>query len=152
MSANAFNKIAIASDHAGFQLKNEVADYLRKKNLDVIDLGTNTSDSVDYPDYAADVSKHILEGKASLGILICGTGVGMCIAANKFAGIRAAVVSESFSAQRSREHNDANVLCFGSRVIDLPKAKSIVDAWLGASFQGGRHENRLEKIKKIENP
>ncbi len=150
MSANAFNKIVIASDHAGLTLKNEIATYLRSKNLNVSDLGTHTSDSVDYPDYAAEVSKNILDGKSDLGILVCGTGVGMCITANKFNGIRAAVVSEPFSAQMSREHNNANVLCLGARVIDFNKAKEIVDAWLSASFQGGRHENRLEKIKKIE--
>ncbi|QQR81747.1 MAG: ribose 5-phosphate isomerase B [Deltaproteobacteria bacterium] len=150
MSVNVSNKVIIAADHAGYELKNEIADYLRSKKVDVIDLGTHSSDSVDYPDYAADVSKKILAGEAPLGILVCGTGVGMSIAANKFDGIRAAVVSESFSAQMSREHNNSNILCFGSRVVDLPKAKTIVDAWLGATFQGGRHENRLQKIKKIE--
>ncbi len=150
MSANASNKVVLASDHAGLTLKNQLVDYLRSKNFQVTDLGTHTTDSVDYPDYAAEVSRHILDHKSDLGILVCGTGVGMCITANKFHGIRAAVVSEPFSAQMSREHNNANVLCLGARVIDLQKAHEIVDTWLNATFQAGRHENRLQKIKKIE--
>lgn len=151
MSASVSNKIVLASDHAGLALKDQLVEHLRSQKYEVTDLGTHQGESVDYPDYAAEVCKYILTHKAELGILVCGTGVGMCITANKFPGIRAAVVSEPFSAQMSREHNDANVLCMGARVINLSKAQEITEAWLKASFQGGRHANRLQKIRDIEN-
>ncbi len=143
-------KLAIASDHAGLTLKTEVVSYLKQKKVDVLDLGVNESISVDYPDFAEKVASHVSEKKVDAGILICGTGVGMCITANKFKGVRAAVVSDVFSAKMSREHNDANVLCFGTRVVNEAKAKEIVDAWLGAKFEGGRHQGRVGKISELE--
>lgn len=143
-------KLAIASDHAGLTLKTEVLSYLKQKKIDVLDLGVNDTSSVDYPDYAEKVASQVSEKKVDAGILICGTGVGMCITANKFKGVRAAVVSDVFSAKMSREHNDANVLCFGARVVDEARAKEIVDTWLGAKFEGGRHQGRVKKMSDWE--
>ncbi|MCX6112040.1 MAG: ribose 5-phosphate isomerase B [Proteobacteria bacterium] len=144
-------KIVIAADHAGYALKTIVVDHLKSIGVDVIDLGTNdSSTSVDYPDYAKKVAREIMGHTDMLGILICGTGVGMSITANKFRGIRAASVSDTFSARMSRMHNDSNILCFGGRVVGGGLAIDIVDAWLNAEFEGGRHANRLKKIKEGE--
>lgn len=147
-------KIAIASDHGGFDLKSRVIVYLKKRNITVEDLGNEGAESVDYPDYAIKVAEKVSQGDADAGLLMCGTGVGMCIAANKFKGVRAAVVSESYSARMAKEHNDANVLCLGGRVLDSEKdaarAEEIVAAWLDAKFEGGRHDRRLDKIREIE--
>lgn len=143
--------IAIGCDHGGYELKLAVIEHLKKKGYEVKDFGCYSSDSVDYPDYAYPVSKAVAKGEAEKGILICGTGIGMSIAANKVKGIRCALCSDTFSAHATREHNDSNVLAMGARVIGLNLALDIVDIWLGAEFMGDRHVNRIAKITKIEN-
>ncbi len=140
-------KIAIASDHGGFVLKNEIYNYLKEKKYEVIDFGTNSKDSCDYPIYAKKVCNSILNNEVQKGILICGTGLGMQIAANKFKGIRAVCVSNCYSAKMSRKHNDANVLALGARVLGADLAKEIVDVWLKSEFEGGRHQIRLNMIE-----
>lgn len=139
--------IAIASDHAGFALKSKLVEHLKKNFYHTIDLGTNDLESVDYPDYASKVCSFILEKKAHYGILICGTGIGMGMAANHYKGIRAAVCTNSTMAKLGKAHNNANVLCIGSRVIGLEVALDCVDAFLKAEFEGGRHEIRVKKIE-----
>ncbi|MGX7091144.1 ribose 5-phosphate isomerase B [Hutsoniella sourekii] len=141
-------KIAIGADHGGFELKNKIIDHL-KADYEVMDFGPNSSESVDYPDFAVKVTSSIQNSEADLGILICGTGVGMSIAANKQKGIRAALVGDVFTAQATREHNNSNVLCLGARVTGDMLALMIVDTWLGAEFQGGRHAKRLEKLENL---
>lgn len=143
-------KIAIGSDHAGFALKELVVKHLEERGLEVEDLGTHSTDSVNYPDYGRAVGKAVVEGKADLGIAICGTGVGISISANKVRGVRCACVSETYSAKRARQHNNANVLAFGARVIGSDVAMDIVDAFLDAKFEGGRHEKRVCMITEIE--
>lgn len=142
--------IAFGCDHVGFILKHEIVAHLVERGVEVIDKGTWSSERTDYPHYASQVALAVAGGEADGGILICGTGVGISIAANKFAGIRAVVCSEPYSAQLSRQHNDTNVLAFGSRVVGLELAKMIVDAWLGAQYEGGRHQQRVEAITAIE--
>ncbi len=144
-------KLAIASDHGGFHLKKAILRLLESRKIEYVDLGVASEDSVDYPDYAAHVAQQVASGKADGGILVCGTGIGMAITANKFKGIRAAVVTDPYTAQMSKEHNDSNVIALGGRVLDEPKAEATVQAWLDAKFQAGRHERRLEKIGEIEN-
>lgn len=144
-------KLAIASDHGGFHLKKAILRLLDSRKIEYVDLGVTSEDSVDYPDYAAQVAGQVSSGQADAGILVCGTGIGMAITANKFKGIRAAVVTDPFTAQMSKEHNDSNVIALGGRVLDEPKAEATVQAWLDAKFQAGRHERRLEKISEIEN-
>lgn len=143
-------KIAIGCDHAGFSLKAVVLEHLKARNCEVIDLGTHSLDSVDYPDYALAVARTICRGDASLGILVCGTGLGMAIAANKLPGIRAVTVSDTFSARMSRLHNDANILTFGSRVVGPGTAIDLIDAFIDTKFESGRHQKRLDKISGIE--
>lgn len=143
-------KIVIGSDHAGFALKEEVKSHLQAKGWEVIDCGTDSEESVDYPDFAAKVAQSICDGICEKGILICGTGIGISIAANKFPGIRAAVCHDLFTAQASREHNDANILAFGARVIDASLALQMVDVWLETPFSGGRHQRRVDKISALE--
>ncbi|MGO4987688.1 ribose 5-phosphate isomerase B [Gallicola sp. Sow4_E12] len=143
-------KIAIASDHGGFDLKDIIVEYLKEKGYEVTDYGISENKRVDYPDYAALVADGISKGKEELGILICGTGLGMSIAANKISGIRAACVSDSFSAKMAREHNNANILCFGGRVVGDEVAKTLVDAFLEAEFAEGRHSTRVDKIMSFE--
>jgi ribose 5-phosphate isomerase B len=143
-------KIAIGCDHVGFILKQDIIDFLTEKNIEVIDCGANSTDRTDYPIYAKAVSQAIQNKKVDLGILICGTGVGISIAANKHHGIRAIVCSDPYSAKLSREHNNTNVLAFGSRVIGSELAKMIVDQWLNAKFEAGRHQNRIDQIAQIE--
>ena len=139
-------KIIIASDHAGFVLKSEVITHLESKNIDVVDLGPDTDkNSVDYPDYAKKVAEQVL-AQNCLGILICGTGIGMSISANRFKGIRAALVGDTYSAKMTKRHNNANIICMGSRVIGTGLAIDIVDTWLSEPFEGGRHQDRLSKI------
>jgi ribose 5-phosphate isomerase B len=140
-------KLAIASDHGGLELKKELVDTLRKEGHAVEDLGTHTTESVDYPDYAHAVAKLVSEGKAERGILVCGSGVGMSITANKHKGVRAVVCSETYSAKMSRQHNDANVLCLGERVVGPGLAKDIVGIWLAETAQGDRHAKRRDKIE-----
>jgi len=144
-------KLLIASDHGGFSLKSRLVSFLKTRNVSVEDLGSDSTDSVDYPDYALKVAERVSQGSADAGILVCGTGVGMCIAANKFKNVRAAVVSEPYSARMAKEHNNANILCVGGRVLEESgKAEEVVAAWLDSSFEAGRHQRRLDKIAEIE--
>ncbi len=136
-------KIALGSDHAGFSLKENVIEYIEASALTYIDHGVFSEDSADYPDIAASVAQAVQSGESEYGILICGTGIGMAIAANKYQGIRAALCGEAYSAKCAREHNDANILTMGSRVIGSGLVLSIVDVFLNTSFAGGRHNNRL---------
>jgi ribose 5-phosphate isomerase B len=139
-------KILIASDHGGFELKEKISEYLKEKDFEVIDLGTNSTSSCDYPVFAKKLSKAILDNVAKQGILICGTGLGMQITANRFKGIRAVCVSDTFSAKMSKEHNNSNVLCLGARVLGTGLAKEIVNCWLNSTFQGERHQKRIDMI------
>ena len=143
------NKISIGSDHAGFKLKESIKNYLTGAGYDVKDFGTNSEESVDYPDYAKLVSKDVVKNN-SRGILVCGTGIGMSIAANKIKGIRAAVCRNEYDAEMSRRHNDANVLALGSRITPKAKAKRIVDVFLKTPFEEGRHVQRIKKIHDLE--
>ncbi len=143
-------KIAIGNDHAAVEMKNVIKAYLEEKGIEVINLGTDTNESVDYPLYGEKVGNAVMSGEAELGIAICGTGVGISIACNKIKGIRAVCCSEPYSAKLSRIHNNSNVLCFGARVIGTELAKMIVDEWLEAEFIGGRHQKRVDIISEIE--
>lgn len=143
-------KIALGADHGGFQLKEEIKALLQSMNMEVADMGCNCEQSVDYPDYALPVAEKVASGEFDRGILICGTGIGMSIAANKIKGIRCALVHDLFSAKATREHNDSNVLAMGARVIGPGVAQEIVKIWLETEFTGGRHSQRLEKIADIE--
>ena len=140
--------IAIGSDHAGFEMKEALKAHLKEKGYEVQDFGTDSDASCDYPEYAKAVAHCVADGKAEKGVLICGTGIGMSMAANKVKGIRAAVVGDAFSAQATREHNDANVLCMGARVIDLEKATQFLDIFLDTPFSEG--ENHIRRISKLE--
>ena len=144
-------KIAIGSDHGGLMLKTEIKKYLTEENIEFQDFGTFTPESVDYPDITAAVAAAVTGGQCDRGIIICGTGIGVCIAANKIDGIRAALCHDAFSAQMSREHNDANILTLGERVIGPGLAKMIVEIWLKTEFAGGRHCVRVGKIMALEN-
>ncbi len=141
-------RLAVGSDHAGYHLKQELLAQLSKEGIPYDDLGTNSSESVDYPDFAHKVAEAVRAGKADLGVLVCGTGQGMAMAANKLSGIRAAVAAEPYSARLSREHNDANILCLGARVVGSGMALECLGAWLSASFQGGRHQRRVDKMER----
>lgn len=143
-------KIAMGADHAGYLLKNRIRQYVTDRGHQVIDEGTNTSDSVDYPDYAVKVAEDVAAGRAERGILVCGSGIGMAIAANKVPGIRAANICNEYEAQMSREHNNLNVLTLGARILDENDATHIVQIWLDTPFSGGRHSARLNKIHEIE--
>ena len=139
-------KIAIGADHGGFELKHSLVAKLRDMGHEVIDMGTDSAASVDYPDFADQVCGRVLDGKVRFGILVCGTGIGMSMAANKYRGIRAALCDNEYGARMSREHNNANVLCLGDRVLGKGLAESIVEVWLSASFEGGRHQRRVDKF------
>jgi len=141
-----FSKICIASDHAGFKLKEAIKDYLINKNLQIIDLGPFEDVSVDYPDYAKKVAKRIFLNKSDAGILVCGSGTGMAITANKFKGIRAAQCYSRRSTVLSRQHNNANIICLGSRILRKNDAFSYINFFLKTKFQGGRHKKRINKI------
>lgn len=143
--------ISIGSDHAGYPLKEKIKEFLLSRGYRVIDFGTTSTESTDYPLFAKEVCLAIQRGEAQRGILICGTGIGMSITANKFKGIRAALCLNEYMARMSRKHNDANVLCLGDRIIGDDLALSIVEAWLSTDFEGGRHERRVNLIKEIEN-
>ena len=143
-------KIVIGSDHGGIHLKEVLKQHLAERGIEVDDAGTYTEESCDYPDIAVKVCREITEGKAERGILVCGTGIGMSMAANKVNGIRAALCGDVFSATMSREHNNANVICLGERVLGPGLAVCILDAWLDMEFAGGRHERRVNKIMDIE--
>ena len=145
------NKITIGSDHAGYELKKKVMEHLKERGIEAIDVGTYSTDSCDYPDFAHAVCKNVQEGVTELGILVCGTGIGMSMAANKHKGIRAAACSDTFSARLTRMHNDANVLCFGERVVGLGLALDLVDAFIGAEYlNNGNHPTRVAMIAEIE--
>ncbi|GAA5346624.1 ribose 5-phosphate isomerase B [Planifilum fimeticola] len=143
-------RVIIGSDHGGFRLKQEIRNLLEEMGIAYEDVGCDCSDSVDYPDYALPVAERVAKGEFDRGILVCGTGIGMSIAANKVKGIRCAVVSDEFSARMSREHNDANVLALGERVVGPGLAREIVRIWLTTDFAGGRHGRRVAKIGAIE--
>ncbi|MBF7096164.1 ribose 5-phosphate isomerase B [Alkalibacter mobilis] len=143
-------KIAIGSDHGGFQLKETVKEYLLDKNYEVEDFGAYDTESVDYPEIGEKVALSVKDGESEKGIIVCGTGLGISISANKIPGIRAALVSDTFSAKMSRAHNDANILALGGRVLGTDLALEIVDTWLKTDFEGGRHERRVNKIKDLE--
>jgi ribose 5-phosphate isomerase B len=142
--------VVIGNDHAAVNLKREAADYLARAGYEIIDVGCNDTNSADYPDFAEKVAAYVRANPESFGVLICGTGIGMSIAANKFKGIRAALCHDAYTAKMARSHNNANILCMGSRVIGAGTAQSILEAWLNAAFAGGRHGDRLAKIDRIE--
>ncbi len=143
-------RIAVASDHAGFSLKERILHFLSSEGHQVLDLGTHGPESVDYPDYAREVALRVSQGEADLGVLVCGTGLGMAVVANKFKGVRAVAVHHEFVARQAKEHLDANILCLGARVVGEGLALEILKAWLNSGFEGGRHSRRLEKLKAIE--
>jgi ribose 5-phosphate isomerase B len=145
-------RIAIGADHAGVNLKREIRQLLDERGIAYQDLGTSGTESVDYPDFAAAVAGEVAQGKADFGILLCGSGIGMAIAANKVDGIRAAVVTDEQSARLSREHNNANVLALGERITPADLARQIVNTFLDTPFAGGRHQRRLDKISALEHP
>jgi ribose 5-phosphate isomerase B len=143
-------KIVVAADHVGFALKEQVIEYLKTKGLEVEDYGTSSAEPVDYPDYAEKVAAQVAAKQADGGVLLCGTGIGMMLAANKFPGIRAVAANDTISARMAREHNDANILTLGSRMIGAAAMRQIVDTWLSTPFAGGRHERRLQKIESLD--
>ncbi len=143
-------RIAIGSDHRGYHLKEKLTNILRTKGHEVSDEGTLAPESVDYPDFAAIVAKKVSESNAERGILICGTGIGMAITANKFAGVRAAACTDEVTAEISRRHNDLNVLCLSADMLSPRSVERIVELWLDTEFEGGRHSRRVEKIHQIE--
>ncbi len=143
-------KIAIGSDHAGYILKEEVKKYLTNEQYEIIDFGTYSTESIDYPDYALKVAEAVRNNECSLGILICYTGIGMSIAANKVTGIRAALVNSKENAHLTKEHNNSNILCLGAKDLNNELAKEIVQEFIVTPFAGGRHEKRVNKVKEIE--
>ena len=143
-------KIAIGNDHAAGELKLEIMEYLKELGHEVVDYGVNNGESCDYPDYGEKVGRVVVSGEADCGVLICGTGVGISIAANKVPGVRAAVCSDTATARLVKQHNNANIIAFGARIIGVELAKDIVKAYLDAEFMGGRHQTRIDKIAEIE--
>ncbi|MBR6533466.1 MAG: ribose 5-phosphate isomerase B [Clostridia bacterium] len=143
-------KIAIGCDHGGLEHKNAIGEFLKENGFEVVDFGIYEQVSVDYPDIAKKLCESILKGETERGILVCGTGIGMSIAANKFKGIRAAACSEHFSAKYTRLHNNSNVLCLGGRVIGVGTAVELADIFVNTEFEGGRHQKRIDKITEIE--
>lgn len=144
-------KIGIGNDHAAVDMKKEVVEFLEEKGYEVVNFGTDTKESCHYPEYGRKVAEAVAAKVVDLGILICGTGVGISLAANKVKGIRAVVCSEPYSAKLSRQHNNTNVLAFGARVVGSELAKMIIEEWLDAEFMGGRHQDRIDMIMAIEN-
>jgi ribose 5-phosphate isomerase B len=142
--------IAIGCDHGGFELKNEIIKHLEEKGFEIKDFGCYDTNSVDYPDIARVVCESVVSEESEKGILVCGTGIGMSIAANKVKGIRAALLSDTFSAKMTAAHNNSNVIALGGRVLGVELAKDIVDAYLSSEFMGGRHQNRVDKIMALE--
>ncbi len=143
-------RIAVGSDHAGFQMKQDIAEHLRELGHEVIDCGTHSTDRVDYPDFGAAVGREVASGRVDGGVGVCGSGIGIGIAANKIAGVRAATVHDVTSARLSRQHNNANVICLGGRLTGPSVALDAVDAWLDAEFQGGRHAARVAKLDALD--
>ncbi len=144
-------KVAVGCDHGGFVLKDAVISTLEELGAQVVDMGTYSTESVDYPVYGKKVADAVAKGECDLGVVMCGTGIGISIAANKVKGIRAAVVTDEFMAEMTRRHNNANIIALGGRVITPEKAKSLVKAWYTAEFEGGRHQKRIDMITQIEN-
>jgi len=142
--------VVLGSDHGGLELKTSLAEFLRERGVAVEDCGTGNSISVDYPDFGETVARKVSAGAAELGLLVCGTGIGMSIVANKFPRVRAALATDEFMARMAKEHNNANVLVLGGRVLDLELAKRMVAIWLDSTFEGGRHQQRLDKIARLE--
>jgi ribose 5-phosphate isomerase B len=142
--------VGVGCDHRGFQIKNKVVQLLKQLNHDVTDFGTHSAESVDYPDIAAAVAQAVSEGSVERGILICGSGLGMCIAANKFSGVRAATCHDDLTAEMSRRHNDVNVLCLSADMLGERLVDRMVEIWLKTEFEGGRHARRVEKIRALE--
>ena len=140
----------IATDHAGFHYKEQVKEYIRAKGIEIIDLGPDSADRVDYPDYGKKCAEAVKKDKGSFGIIICGTGIGISIAANKVEGIRAALCHDAYTASMARAHNDAQILAFGERVVGMGVVQSMIDAFIETEFEGGRHANRVEKINAID--
>ena len=143
-------KISIAADHAGYLEKKELIDFLEKKNIEVINLGTDSEDSVDYPFYGQKVARSIINNKSDRGIIVCGTGIGISIAANRFKNIRATLCTSVVHAEMARKHNDSNVLALGARITDMKDMEKIVEVWLGTKFEGGRHQDRINKIENVD--
>lgn len=143
-------KIALGSDHGGYELKEHIKQYFDGKNIEYVDFGTDSTASVDYPEFAHKAAEAVVKGECDRGIVCCGTGIGISISANKVPGIRCALCSDCYSARMSREHNNANMLAMGARVLGRDLALEIVDIWLKTEFQGGRHERRVNKIADIE--
>lgn len=142
-------KIALAADHGGFELKEKIKKHLQQKGIDVLDLGCHTEESVDYPDYGKACGEAVMRGDAERGIVICGTGIGISIAANKVKGIRCALCTSLFMAEMSRKHNNANMLALGGRILETGLALDIVDVWLATEFEGGRHQRRVDLLDCI---
>ena len=143
-------RIVVASDHRGFQIKEQIVDLLKRQGHDVEDAGTSSLESVDYPDFAAIVARKVSNQQADRGILICGTGIGMAIAANKFKGVRAAPCTDEVTAEMSRRHNDLNVLCLSADLLSARMVERMVDTWINTEFEAGRHLRRIEKISNLE--
>ena len=143
-------KLALGNDHVAVDMKQEVKKYLEAKGIEVVDVGTNTTERFDYPVSGYKVAKMVVNGEVDGGVLICGTGIGISLSANKIHGIRACVCSEPYSAKLSKQHNNTNIIAFGARVIGIETAKMIVDEWLAAKYEGGRHQVRVDMIKEIE--
>ncbi|MGE6763623.1 ribose 5-phosphate isomerase B [Corallococcus sp. AB049A] len=143
-------KVILASDHAGIELRQELVALLKERGTEFQDLGPQTRESVDYPDFASRVAQQVVSEPGTLGVLVCGTGIGMSIVANKHRGIRAALCTSEFEARMTRAHNDANVLCLGQRVVGAGVARGILEAFLSTAFEGGRHEKRVQKIRDVE--
>ncbi len=144
-------KIAMGNDHTAVELKTIIKEFVTEKGYEVLDLGTNSSESCDYPVYGEKVGRAVASGEADLGIVICGTGVGISLAANKVKGVRACVCSEPYTAKLSKMHNNSNVLAFGARVVGSEMAKMITEEWLNAEYEGGRHQRRVDMLMEIEN-
>lgn len=142
-------KIALAADHGGYKLKERVKDYLVKKGYEIIDLGCNSDESVDYPHYGKACGEAVMAGKAEKGIAFCGTGIGISIAANKVKGVRCALCTNKLMAEMTRKHNDSNVLALGGRILDKETAFEIVDVWLNTEFEGGRHQRRVDLLNEM---
>lgn len=143
-------KLVIGNDHAALEMKKEIAAYLKSKGIEVVDVGTNSPDSFHYPISGYKAAKLVAAGEVDGGVIICGTGVGISLAANKVKGIRCCVCSEPYSAKMSKQHNNTNMIAFGARVVGVETAKMIVDEWLGAAFEGGRHQTRVDMLMEIQ--
>ncbi|WP_312647471.1 ribose 5-phosphate isomerase B [Aminipila sp.] len=142
-------KIAMACDHGGLELKESIKKYLEEQGIEVLDLGTNTTDSVDYPEYGKACGEAVASGKVERGIVCCGTGIGISIAANKVKGVRCALCTDAHMAEMTRKHNDANILAMGGRIIDVETAKNITQTWLDTKFEGGRHQRRIDMLNNM---